>query len=145
MLRFQQITAAAGEGAYASRLLIAIGLVSMGVAGALMLGQVEGRASELAVRAALGADRGRLDVAFIKTRAPFARLALDGYVAPGDSGFFLLTERHVEAVPAAPTNEPMLTAAPRSSTTTGASTTTSRSCRSSRPSNRRPTMRSASP
>lgn len=39
LLRLTQITAAAGEGVYASRLLIAIGLVSMGIAGALMLGQ----------------------------------------------------------------------------------------------------------
>lgn len=39
LLRLTQITAAAGEGVYANRLLIAMGLVSMGVAGALMLGQ----------------------------------------------------------------------------------------------------------
>jgi hydrogenase-4 component F len=39
LLRLTQITAAAGEGVYANRLLIAIGLVSMGVAGGLMLGQ----------------------------------------------------------------------------------------------------------
>jgi hydrogenase-4 component F len=39
ILRLTQITAAAGEGLYANRLLIAMGLVSMGVAGALMLGQ----------------------------------------------------------------------------------------------------------
>jgi hydrogenase-4 component F len=39
LLRLTQITAAAGEGAYANRLLIAFGLVSMGVAGALLLGQ----------------------------------------------------------------------------------------------------------
>jgi hydrogenase-4 component F len=39
LLRFTQLTAAAGEGTYASRLLIAIGLASMGVAGALVLGQ----------------------------------------------------------------------------------------------------------
>jgi hydrogenase-4 component F len=39
ILRLTQITAAAGEGAYANHLLVAMGLVSMGVAGALMLGQ----------------------------------------------------------------------------------------------------------
>jgi len=39
LLRLTQITAAAGEGRYASRLLVAMGLASMGVAGALMLGQ----------------------------------------------------------------------------------------------------------
>jgi hydrogenase-4 component F len=39
LLRFAQLTAAAGEGKFASRLLIAIGLASMGVAGALVLGQ----------------------------------------------------------------------------------------------------------
>jgi len=39
ILRLTQITAAAGEGAFANRLLIVIGLASMGVAGALMLGQ----------------------------------------------------------------------------------------------------------
>jgi hydrogenase-4 component F len=39
LLRLTQITAAAGEGGFANRLLIAIGLVSMGVAGSLMLGQ----------------------------------------------------------------------------------------------------------
>ena len=39
VLRLTQITAAAGEGAYANRLLIVMGLASMGVAGALMLGQ----------------------------------------------------------------------------------------------------------
>jgi hydrogenase-4 component F len=39
LLRLTQITAAAGEGGYANSLLIAIGLVSMGVSGALMLGQ----------------------------------------------------------------------------------------------------------
>jgi hydrogenase-4 component F len=39
LLRLTQITAAAGEGAYANRLLVAMGLVSMAVAGALMLGQ----------------------------------------------------------------------------------------------------------
>jgi hydrogenase-4 component F len=39
LLRLTQITAAAGEGVYANRLLIAMGLVSMGVSGALMLGQ----------------------------------------------------------------------------------------------------------
>jgi hydrogenase-4 component F len=39
VLRLTQITAAAGEGEYANRLLVVIGLASMGVAGALMLGQ----------------------------------------------------------------------------------------------------------
>lgn len=39
LLRLTQITVAAGEGVYASRLLISIGLFSMAVAGALMLGQ----------------------------------------------------------------------------------------------------------
>lgn len=39
LLRLTQITAAAGEGVFANRLLIAIGLVSMGVSGALLLGQ----------------------------------------------------------------------------------------------------------
>ena len=39
VLRLTQITAAAGEGAYANRLLVVLGLASMGVAGALMLGQ----------------------------------------------------------------------------------------------------------
>ena len=39
LLRMTQVTAAAGEGQYANRLLLAIGLVSMAVAGALMLGQ----------------------------------------------------------------------------------------------------------
>jgi hydrogenase-4 component F len=39
LLRLTQITAAAGEGAYANRLLIVMGLTSMGVAGALTLGQ----------------------------------------------------------------------------------------------------------
>jgi hydrogenase-4 component F len=39
LLRFAQITAAAGEGAFANRLLVGIGLTSMAVAGALMLGQ----------------------------------------------------------------------------------------------------------
>ncbi|MFN7941774.1 MAG: proton-conducting transporter membrane subunit [Thermoanaerobaculia bacterium] len=39
LLRLTQITSAAGEGEFATRLLIAIGLASMGVAGALMLGQ----------------------------------------------------------------------------------------------------------
>ncbi|HNU81894.1 MAG TPA: proton-conducting transporter membrane subunit [Thermoanaerobaculia bacterium] len=39
LLRFTQLTAAAGEGIYANRLLIAIGLLSMAVAGALLLGQ----------------------------------------------------------------------------------------------------------
>jgi hydrogenase-4 component F len=39
VLRLTQITAAAGEGAYANRLLVVMGLASMGVAGALMLGQ----------------------------------------------------------------------------------------------------------
>jgi hypothetical protein len=64
----------------------------------------------MAAAASIVSHRGRLDVAFVKTPAPFARLALEGYVGPGDSGFFLLTERHVEAVravPALPTNEPM--------------------------------------
>jgi hydrogenase-4 component F len=37
--RLTQITAAAGEGAYADRLLVMMGLVSMGIAGALLLGQ----------------------------------------------------------------------------------------------------------
>ena len=36
LLRFTQLTAAAGEGIYANRLLIAIGLLSMAVAGALL-------------------------------------------------------------------------------------------------------------
>lgn len=39
LLRLHQITAAAGEGGFASRLLVVMGLASMGVAGALMLGQ----------------------------------------------------------------------------------------------------------
>ena len=39
VLRIAQIVGAAGEGAFASRLLIAIGLLSMGVAGVLTLGQ----------------------------------------------------------------------------------------------------------
>lgn len=39
LLRLSQITAAAGEGAFANRLLVVIGVVSMAVAGALMLGQ----------------------------------------------------------------------------------------------------------
>lgn len=39
LIRFTQITAAAGEGAFANGLLVSIGLASMGVAGALMLGQ----------------------------------------------------------------------------------------------------------
>jgi hydrogenase-4 component F len=39
LLRLTQITAAAGEGAYANGLLVVIGIVSMGIAGALMLGQ----------------------------------------------------------------------------------------------------------
>jgi hydrogenase-4 component F len=39
LLRLTQITAAAGEGAFANRLLVGIGLVSMAVAAALMLGQ----------------------------------------------------------------------------------------------------------
>jgi len=39
ILRLTQITAAAGEGDFANRLLIVMGLASMGVAGALMLGQ----------------------------------------------------------------------------------------------------------
>jgi hypothetical protein len=51
--------------------------------------------------------RGRLDVAFIKTPAAFARQALDGYVLPGGSGFFWLTERHVEATQAAPADDRM--------------------------------------
>ena len=39
LARLSQITAAAGEGVYANRLLVMIGLVSMAVAGALLLGQ----------------------------------------------------------------------------------------------------------
>jgi hydrogenase-4 component F len=39
LLRLTQITAAAGEGRFAGHLLVAIGLASMAVAGALMLGQ----------------------------------------------------------------------------------------------------------
>lgn len=39
LLRFAQITAAAGEGLFANRLLVGMGLASMGVAAALMLGQ----------------------------------------------------------------------------------------------------------
>jgi hydrogenase-4 component F len=39
LLRFTQIAGAAGEGAYANRLLVLIGIGSMGVAGALLLGQ----------------------------------------------------------------------------------------------------------
>ncbi len=39
LARLAQITSAAGEGAYANRLLILIGLLSMAVAGALLLGQ----------------------------------------------------------------------------------------------------------
>ena len=39
LARLSQITAAAGEGVYANRLLVLIGLVSMAVAGALLLGQ----------------------------------------------------------------------------------------------------------
>lgn len=39
LARLTQITSAAGEGAYANRLLVMIGLASMGVAGALLLGQ----------------------------------------------------------------------------------------------------------
>jgi hydrogenase-4 component F len=39
LLRLTQITAAAGEGMFANRLLVAGGLASMGVAGALLLGQ----------------------------------------------------------------------------------------------------------
>ncbi len=39
LARLTQITAAAGEGEYANRLLVMIGLASMGVAGALLLGQ----------------------------------------------------------------------------------------------------------
>jgi hydrogenase-4 component F len=39
LARLSQITAAAGEGGYANRLLVGMGIVSMGVAGALMLGQ----------------------------------------------------------------------------------------------------------
>ena len=39
LLRFAQITAAAGEGVFADRLLVGMGLTSMGVAAALMLGQ----------------------------------------------------------------------------------------------------------
>jgi hydrogenase-4 component F len=39
LLRVQQVAAAAGEGAFARALLLAFGLASMGVAGALMLGQ----------------------------------------------------------------------------------------------------------
>lgn len=39
LARLSQITAAAGEGVFANRLLVMIGLASMGVAGALLLGQ----------------------------------------------------------------------------------------------------------
>lgn len=39
ILRLLQIARAAGEGAYAGRVLVSMGLLSMGVAGALMLGQ----------------------------------------------------------------------------------------------------------
>jgi hydrogenase-4 component F len=39
LARLTQITSAAGEGAYANRLLVLIGLASMAVAGALLLGQ----------------------------------------------------------------------------------------------------------
>lgn len=39
LARLTQITAAAGEGDYANRLLVMMGLASMGVAGALLLGQ----------------------------------------------------------------------------------------------------------
>lgn len=39
LARLTQITAAAGEGDYANRLLVLLGLASMGVAGALLLGQ----------------------------------------------------------------------------------------------------------
>jgi hydrogenase-4 component F len=39
LARLTQITAAAGEGAFANRLLVSIGIASMGVAGALLLGQ----------------------------------------------------------------------------------------------------------
>jgi hydrogenase-4 component F len=39
LLRLTQITAAAGEGRFANRLLVVVGLASMGVAGALLLGQ----------------------------------------------------------------------------------------------------------
>jgi hydrogenase-4 component F len=39
LLRLTQVTAAAGEGAFANGLLVAFGLASMGVAGALLLGQ----------------------------------------------------------------------------------------------------------
>jgi hydrogenase-4 component F len=39
LLRLTQVTAVAGEGDYANRLLLVMGLASMGVAGALMLGQ----------------------------------------------------------------------------------------------------------
>ena len=39
LARLTQITSAAGEGDYANRLLVMIGLASMGVAGALLLGQ----------------------------------------------------------------------------------------------------------
>jgi hydrogenase-4 component F len=39
LARLTQITAAAGEGEYANRLLLVMGLASMGVAGALLLGQ----------------------------------------------------------------------------------------------------------
>lgn len=39
LLRFAQLTSAAGEGLFANRLLVGAGLVSMGVAAALLLGQ----------------------------------------------------------------------------------------------------------
>jgi hydrogenase-4 component F len=39
LLRLTQITAAAGEGAFAARLLVGIGILSMAMAGALLLGQ----------------------------------------------------------------------------------------------------------
>src|SRR5688500_14100123 len=61
----------------------------------------------IAAAASIVSHRGRLDVAFIQTPAPFARLAFEGYVTPGDSCFLLLTERHVAAVTAPPKNEPM--------------------------------------
>lgn len=39
LLRFAQLTSAAGEGLFANRLLVAVGLTSMGAAAALLLGQ----------------------------------------------------------------------------------------------------------
>ncbi|MFL5580545.1 MAG: ADOP family duplicated permease [Gemmatimonadaceae bacterium] len=65
-------------------------LIACANVGALMLGQVEGRASELAVRSALGADRGRLVAQLVSEALVIGLLAGAAGAGLATAGFRML-------------------------------------------------------